>query len=90
MRTNLIKHMHDLTRNLAAADPLPAPFDRRGFFTSAQMTQIIGRSPNHADGLPLHLLNWTRSVRKINGVTQRVWFPPGADPLSQFDAEMRM
>jgi hypothetical protein len=29
-------------------------------------------------------------VRKINGVTKRVWFPPGADPLSQLDAEMRL
>lgn len=90
MRTTLIRHLHQLSQTIAAADPLPAPFDHRGFFTAAQMAQIIGRPPRHADGVPLHLLNWTRTVRKINGITKRVWFPPGANPLSQLDAEMRV
>jgi hypothetical protein len=90
MRTNLIKHMHQMSQTLAATDPLPAPFDHRGFFTATQMAQIIGRPLRWADGTPLQLLGWTRTVRKINGVTKRVWFPPGADPLSQLDAEMRL
>jgi hypothetical protein len=90
MRTKLIKHMHDLSQAIASAQPLPAPFDSRGFFTAAQMAQIIGRPPRWTDGTALHLLNWTRTVRKLHGVTQRVWFPPGSDPQSQFEVEMRM
>lgn len=71
--------MQLLSQAIEAVDPLPTPHDHRGFFTAAQMAQIIGRPPRWTDGTALHLLNWTRTVRKINGVTQRVWFPPGAD-----------
>ena len=82
--------MYDLSQTIASANPLPAPFDQRGFFTAAQMAQIIGRPPRWTDGTALHLLHWIRTIRKINGVTQRVWFPPGVDPLSQFDTELRL
>jgi hypothetical protein len=75
--------MQHLSLTLASVDPLPAPHDHRGFFTAAQMAQIIGRPPRWTDGTALHLLSWTRTVRKINGTTQRVWFPPGADPWAR-------
>ena len=70
--------MQHLIQTIAANDSLPATHDQRGFFTATQMAQIIGRPPRWTDGTALHLLSWTRTVRKINGVTQRVWFPPGA------------
>ena len=80
MRTTLISHLRRLSLTIAAVNPLPDPHDHRGFFTAAQMAQIIGRPPRWADGTALHLLHWTRTVRKVNGTTQRVWFPPGAEP----------
>jgi hypothetical protein len=80
MRQTLIQHMHDLSQTLASANPLPAPFDHRGFFTAAQMAQIIGRPPRWTDGTALHLLGWTRTVRKIKGITKRVWLPPRTNP----------
>jgi hypothetical protein len=65
-----------MLRFTTAADRLPPTYDHRGFFTAQQMAQIIGRPPRWTYGTALHLLNWRRTVRKINGVTQRVWFPP--------------
>ena len=79
MRTTLINHILKLSLTIES-DGLPAPHDKRGFFTAAQMAKIIGRPPRWTDGTALHLLHWTRSVRKINGTTQRVWFPPSPDP----------
>jgi hypothetical protein len=76
MRITLVSHMHNLGALLPAAGNLPHPHDRRGFFTTAQMAQIIGRPPRWTDGSALHLLGWTRTVRRVCGVTQRVWFPP--------------
>ena len=76
MRTTLIQHMHRLR---GAIQHLPAPFDSRGFFTAAQMSEIIGRPPRWTDGTALHLLDWTRTVRRVHGITKRVWFPPGAE-----------
>lgn len=79
MRTTLISHILKLTQTIASVG-LPAAYDHRGFFTATQMAQIIGRPPRWTDGTALQLMRWTRSVRKINGVTQRVWFPPTPDP----------
>lgn len=77
MRITLIKCMLRLER---AHKRLPKPFDHRGFFTAQQMAKIIGRPrcPAWIDGRALRLLGWTRTVNRINGVTQRVWFPPKA------------
>ena len=80
MRTTLIANMQRLIQTIATNDPLPAPHDHRGFFTATQMAQIIGRPPRWADGTALQLLHWNRAVRKINGITQRVWFPPNVEP----------
>jgi len=66
--------MHKLD---AALVMLPAPFDARGFFTAAQMAKLIGRPPRWTDGTPLQLLHWKPTVRRVHGITQRVWFPPG-------------
>lgn len=76
MRNILIKQMWCLAH---AHKLLPPPHDWRGFFTAAQMVKIIGRRPTWTDGSALHLLGWTRSVRKVHGTTQRVWFPPVKD-----------
>lgn len=65
--------MHKLN---AALVVLPAPFDARGFYTASQLAKLIGRPPRWTDGTPLHLLHWTRTVRRVHGITQRVWFPP--------------
>lgn len=73
MRTTLIEDMQRLSTHMGS---LPHPYDRRGFYTATQMAQIIGRPPRWTDGTALHLLNWRRTVRKIKGTTQRVWFPP--------------
>lgn len=75
MRKTLIEHML-LMKLTIANNPALAPHDRRGFYTAAQMTQIIGRPPRWTDGAALQLLGWHRTVRKINGATQRVWLPP--------------
>lgn len=86
MRTTLLNHMWRLSLTIASVDPLPAPHDKRGFFTAAQMAQIIGRPPRWTDGTALHLLRWTRTVRKIKGKTQRVWFPPAQTQPPLFEA----
>jgi hypothetical protein len=75
MRTTLINHILKLSRAIESVG-LPDTYDQRGFFTAAQMALIIGRPPRWTDGTALQLMRWTRSVRKINGITQRVWFPP--------------
>lgn len=66
-------HMYRMRKALRH---VPKPYDRRGFFTATQMAKIIGRPPRWTDGTALHLLGWTRTVRRVNGITQRVWFPP--------------
>jgi len=70
--------MWRMSQAIAGAKHVTPPHDRRGFYTAAQMAQIIGRPPRWTDGNALHLLNWTRTVRRVNGITQRVWFPPAA------------
>jgi len=76
MRTTLIQHMQRLHQTIADANQLPPPHDHRGFYTASQMVQIIGRPPRWTDGTALHVLGWTRTVRKVNDVTCKVWFPP--------------
>ena len=71
--------MYRLDKALRA---VPKPYDQRGFFTAAQMAQIIGRPPRWTDGTALQLLHWTPTVRRVNGVSQRVWFPPGVQAAS--------
>jgi len=79
MRTTLINHIFKLSLTIERSGELPATYDHRGFFTAAQMAQIIGRPPRWTDCTALHVLRWKRSVRRINGITKRVWFPPLPD-----------
>jgi len=82
MRTTLIQHMQRLHQAIADAYQLPQPHDQRGFYTASQMAQIIGRPPRWTDGTALRLLGWTRTVRKINTVTKKVWLPPASQTIS--------
>ncbi|MBP6007364.1 MAG: hypothetical protein KA740_06650 [Rhodoferax sp.] len=83
MRRTLIQHMQRMSQTIARVNKLPPPHDRRGFYTATQMTQIIGRPPRWTDGTALHLLGWTRTVRKVNNVTRKVWLPPEPQTISQ-------
>lgn len=65
-----------MSQAVADVNYLTPSFDARGFYTAPLMAQIIGRPPRWTDGTALHLLGWTRSVRRVNGITKRVWFPP--------------
>lgn len=76
MRVTLIQHMQRLSMAMPSANQLPPAHDDRGFYTASQMAEIFGRPPRWTDGTALHLLGWTRTVRKVKGITQRVWFPP--------------
>ena len=68
--------MLHLERRITALNKLPPPLDERGFYTADLMAQVIGRPPRWTDGSSLQLLGWKRTVRKVNGITKRVWFPP--------------
>ena len=53
-----------------------APPRSRGYYTSTDLTSVIGRKPNHADATALRNLGWLRTAREVNGKTARVWIPP--------------
>lgn len=75
MQNSLIQRLHRIHARCAA---LPPTFDARGFFTAPQVALLIGRRtrPTWADSTALQLLHWRPSVRRVAGITQRVWFPP--------------
>ena len=71
---NVIDPMLDLRAKLQA---LPKPKPRpRGFYTSAELAQAIGRKPHNSDAQCLRLLGWVRVARNVNGKLARVWIPP--------------
>lgn len=71
-RTDVIAPMLDLHERLKA---LPAP-RARGYYVAAELAQILGRRPSHADAAVLRNLGWLRTAREVNGKTARVWIPP--------------
>lgn len=73
MRRNLIDDMLITQQRLT---PLPPPHDYRGFYTVSQLAGQLAQTICTRKADVLRNLGWTRTVRKINGVTQRVWFPP--------------
>lgn len=77
MRRNLIGVMLDTQARLRT---LPPPHDWRCFYTVNELTHSLGRPISLHTANVMRHLGWTRTVRKINGKTQRVWFPPGVQP----------
>lgn len=55
---------------------LPPPHDWRCFYTVSELTRALGSTVSHQSAIVMFHLGWRRTVRKINGITQRVWFPP--------------
>ena len=73
MKRNLITAMLDTQTRLRT---LPPPDDWRCFYTVSEITPALGhRLCLHTANVMRHL-GWVRTVRKIYGTTQRVWFPP--------------
>lgn len=84
MKRNLINTMLDTQNRLRT---LPPPHDWRCFYTVNELTPTLGRRLClHTAAVMLHL-GWTRTVRKINGATKRVWFPPGVQTASLDDLD---
>ena len=71
-RINVIDPMLDLQTKLRML-PRPRP---RGFYTAAELAQVIGRTPRHTDAQCMRLLGWLRVARVVNGKLARVWIPP--------------
>lgn len=71
-RNDVIAAMLDLHRRLQTLPP-PRP---RGFYTAAELADVLGRRPSCADGATLRNLGWLRTVRVFKGRAARVWIPP--------------
>ena len=48
----------------------------RGYYTAAELSEVIGRKPRHTDAVALRNLGWLRTAREVGGKTARVWIPP--------------
>jgi hypothetical protein len=73
IRRDLIKAMLDTQSRLRT---LPPPHDWRCFYTAHELTGTLGTPVSLHTACVMRHLGWRRTVRKINGITQRVWFPP--------------
>ena len=71
-RADVIPAMLDLHAKLKT---LPPP-RRLGFYTSAELAEVLGRTPRHTDANVLRLLGWTRVRRAVARKLARVWIPP--------------
>jgi hypothetical protein len=71
-KTDVIEPMLDLNAKLKALPPPCA----RGYYTGAELSQVLGRIPRHTDANVLRLLGWVRVARVVKRKLARVWIPP--------------